>query len=156
MAKMTDHPLRYKLANELHARPFPSMKAPCTAVYVAIKQPENSVSRDRALDVLHLTELLDRHGAPHPEPGATHYYGQIGKHWIKWEQHTEFVTYTAFFEGGENRPFDPTEFDVFPSDWLEKAPGQRITSVLLNIVPRPDAAEDISADLRSWTSQKQA
>ncbi|WP_300031386.1 DUF3422 family protein [uncultured Roseobacter sp.] len=150
MSPITDHPLRYKLANELHARPFPSMEAPCTAVYVAIKQPNDAVSRDRSEDLAHLTDLLDRHGAPHPQPGATHYYGQIGKHWIKWEQHTEFVTYTAFLEEGSERPFDPSGFDVFPSDWLDRAPGQRVTSAMLHIVPRPEDDDQIEKTLSSW------
>lgn len=150
MSPIADHPLRYKLANELHARPFPSMKAPCSAAYVAIKQPEDAVSRDRGLDLEHLTALLDRHGAPHPQPGATHYYGQIGKYWLKWEQHTEFVTYTAFSEGGTARDFDPAEFDVFPADWLDGAPGQRMTSVLLNIVPRPAQDEEVATQLSDW------
>jgi uncharacterized membrane-anchored protein len=150
MSSIQDHPLRYKLANELHARPFPSMQAPCTAVYIAIKQPNDAVSRDRDADLAHLTALLDRHGAPHPQPGATHYYGQIGKHWVKWEQHTEFVTYTAFSEGPAEKAFDPAEFDLFPKDWLEQAPGQRITSALLHIQQKPEKETDITDLLSSW------
>ncbi|MFK7879128.1 DUF3422 family protein [Roseobacter sp.] len=150
MAPIDDHPLRYKLANELHARPFPSMEAPCTAVYIAIKQPNDAVSRDRVQDLEHLTALLDRHGAPHPQPGATHYYGQIGKYWLKWEQHTEFVTYTAFREGASGRPFDPVQFDVFPAEWLANAPGQRITSVLLHVERCPKEIEDVDARLDEW------
>ncbi|MEL6532959.1 MAG: DUF3422 family protein, partial [Pseudomonadota bacterium] len=34
---MSDHPLRYALANELHARPFPPMTAPGQVAYLAIK-----------------------------------------------------------------------------------------------------------------------
>ena len=149
MANIDDHPLRYKLANELHARPFPSMEAPCSAAYIAIKQPNDAVSRDRSEDLAHLTALLDRYGAQHPQPGATHYYGQIGKHWLKWEQHTEFITYTVFSETPSERAFDPKEFEVFPADWLEAAPGQRITSVLVDIRPRPSDAE-IEAHLKDW------
>ncbi len=150
MAPIDDHPLRYKMANELHARPFPSMEAPCSAAYVAIKQPNDAVSRDRQLDLDHLITLLDRHGAPHPQPGATHYYGQIGKHWLKWEQHTEFVTYTAFSESSPRRAFDPVEFEVFPEDWLKQAPGQRVTSVLIDIRQRPAADDDITKSLDEW------
>lgn len=150
MPPITDHPLRYKLTNELHARPFPSMSAPCSAVYIAIKQPNDAVSRDRAQDLAHLTALLDRHGAAHPQPGATHYYGQIGKYWLKWEQHTEFITYTAFQEGPTGRPFDPTKFDVFPSDWLDDAPGQRITSVVLNVAQTPANADEVNEQLDEW------
>ena len=150
MPPITDHPLRYKLANELHARPFPSMEAPCSAVYVAIKRPNDAVSRDRSEDLRHLTDLLDRHGAPHPQPGATHYYGQIGRHWIKWEQHTEFITYTAFIKEGTERPFDPSGFDVFPSEWLDEAPGQRITSVMVHVLPRPEDEAEIEQSLENW------
>ena len=149
MAPIEDHPLRYKLANELHARPFPSMRAPCAVAYVAFKQPEMAANRDRSQDVAHLQALLDRHGAPHPQPGATHYYGQLGRHWLKWEQHTEFVTYTIFSEGVEDRPFDPRAFDPFPQDWLEEAPGQRVTSILIRVEPRKTDTE-IRDCLREW------
>lgn len=149
MAPIEDHPLRYKLANELHARPFPSMRAPSEAAYVAFKQPEMAANRDREADVAHLHALLDRHGAPHPQPGATHYYGQIGRHWLKWEQHTEFVTYTIFSEGVQERPFDPRAFDPFPQDWLAEAPGQRITSILLRVQERPDE-DTIRENLSDW------
>ena len=64
MAIIEDHPLRYQLANELHARPFPSMKAPYAAAYIAFKQPKMAASRDRNSDNEHLFKLLDRHGAP--------------------------------------------------------------------------------------------
>ena len=36
---LADHPDRYRLANELHARPFPELTAPCRAAHLAIKQP---------------------------------------------------------------------------------------------------------------------
>jgi uncharacterized membrane-anchored protein len=149
MPPIQDHPLRYKLANELHARPFPSLEAPCRAVYLAIKQPRDAASRDRAADVVHLTDLLDRYGAPHPQPGATHYSGLIGKHSLKWEQHTEFVTYTVFMEGLGSRAFDPADFEVFPNDWLERAPGVRVTSAMIRVAERPET-DRIEAALEDW------
>lgn len=149
MPPIDDHPQRYKLANELHARPFPAMASPCTAAYIAIKQSGPSATRDRSLDLAHLTNLLDRHGVAHPQPGATHYYGQIGKHWLKWEQHTEFVTYTVFSEGVRKHAFDAAEFEVFPSDWLAASPGQRVTSVLLRIENESDQ-DQITTNLRDW------
>ena len=35
---LDDYPDRYALANELHARPFPELTAPCRALHLAIKQ----------------------------------------------------------------------------------------------------------------------
>ena len=80
---IADHPLRYQLANELHARPFPTVAAPSRAAYLAIKPALNAAGRDRDADRAHLIALLDRHAAPRPQPDATHYSGQLGKHFVK-------------------------------------------------------------------------
>lgn len=134
MTHILDHDMRYALANELHARPFPALKAPCRAAFLALKHDE-SVPRDRGADLAHLIDLLDRYGAPHPQPDATHYSGMIGKHQLKWESHTEFVTYTVFGDGVADRPFELGTFDMFPKDWLASAPGVRITSALVRVEP---------------------
>jgi uncharacterized membrane-anchored protein len=149
MSPIQDHPLRYALANELHARPFPALKVPCFAAFLAVKRPDDAAHRDRDADMAHLIALLDRFGASHPQPGATHYSGQIGLHVLKWESHTEFVTYTLFGEGNAARPFDPSCFAGFPEDWLAQAPGLRLTSALIRVEKRPDEAE-IRAKLDTW------
>lgn len=150
MAPIKDYPERYALTGELHARPFPSLKAPSTAVFLAIKQPEDAANRDKGADLAHLIALLDHYGAPRPDANATHYYGEMGKYWLKWEQHTELVTYTVFRDDTGGRAFDPGEFDVFPDYWLSDAPGGRITSALLRLMPKPDSAEEINTLLEEW------
>jgi uncharacterized membrane-anchored protein len=149
VSTISDHPLRYALSNELHARPFPVVSTPSRAVYLAIKPTQNAAARDRAADRAHLVALLDRFGAQHPQPGATHWFGQIGKHKLKWESHTEFVTYTLFIDGVEDRPFDPASFDIFPADWLAAAPGARITSALIRIETLTDE-RDVIAKADTW------
>lgn len=133
MSPVSDHPLRYQLSNELHARPFPIVQAPSRAAYLALKPAQNAAGRDREADFDHLLLLLDRFGAQHPTPGATHYFGQIGRYDLKWESHTEFVTYTVFGKGVAERPFDAETFGVFPEDWLAEVPGTRMTSALIRI-----------------------
>ncbi len=130
MPPITDHPLRYTLANELHARPFPRIGAPSRAAYLAMMQEGK---RDKDAERAHLIDLLDRFGAPHPQPDATHYSGEIGQFTLKWESHTEFVTYTIFAMGGHEPPFAADAFAVFPEEWLARAPGQRITSAVINV-----------------------
>ncbi|MCB1334742.1 MAG: DUF3422 domain-containing protein [Roseivivax sp.] len=149
MPSFEDHPLRYALSNELHARPFPSLQTPCRAVFLAIKQPQDAAARDRDADRAHLIELLDRHGTAHPQPGATHYSGRIGQNELRWEQHTEFVTYTAILPGLGARPFDPADFGVFPEDWLARIPGTRISSAMIRIVPRHDKSQIVQS-LNDW------
>lgn len=147
---IVDHPLRYATVNELHARPFPSLEVPSTAVYVAIKEPVQAQNRDRGRDLAHLLALLDRNGSVHPQPGATHFQGPIGRAELKWESHTEFVTYTAFTKGVSARPFDPSEAEVLPEDWLSQAPGKRLTSVLIRVETMPASDEDLLQRIDDW------
>ncbi len=149
MTPIDNHPLRYTLANELHARPFPVAPLPSTVVFLAIKKPKEAATRDRGEDMAHLINLLDRHGAQHPQPEATHYAGQIGRHWLKWEQHTEFVTYTAITPNVSERAFNPADFEVFPPDWLIASPGQRVTSALIRVVEY-EGDEAAKASLAQW------
>ena len=62
MAGIQDHPHRYTLANELHARPFPMVQAPCQVAYMAIK-PERDAARRPIFGGRHETANL------HFEPG---------------------------------------------------------------------------------------
>ena len=145
-----DHPLRYATVNELHARPFPALEVPSTAVYVAIKEPVQAQNRDREAELAHLLALLDRHGSAHPQPGATHFQGAMGRAELKWESHTEFVTYSAFTKGISARPFDPAEAEVLPEDWLAAAPGKRLTSVLIRVEPMPESDAEVLKRLDEW------
>lgn len=145
-----DHPLRYATVNELHARPFPALEVPSTAHYVAIKEPVQAHNRDRDADLAHLLAILDRHGSPHPQPGATHFQGPIGRAELKWESHTEFVTYSAFTKGLSARAFDPADAEVLPEDWLLQAPGKRMVSLLIRVEVMPDSDDRLLARIEDW------
>ncbi len=137
MTPIQDHPLRYALTNELHARPSPVIAVPSTAVFIALKPVQDAAARDRAADRAHLVDLLDRHGAAHPAPEATHHGCTLGRHGLKWENHTEFTTWIAYHDGLTERSFDPASFDIFPAGWLAAAPGVRVTSILFRIEAMP-------------------
>jgi len=149
-----DHPQRFLLANELHARPFPAVEAPGQAAYLAIKPITDAARRDRARDRAHLLSLLDRFGVAHPPPDATHHFADLGRFRLKWESHTEFVTYTAFLPGLGERAFDPAAFEVFPADWLAEVPGVRFTSALLRIDHIPAEEARVNAQLGDWFVQE--
>ncbi|MDA8586152.1 DUF3422 domain-containing protein [Rhodobacteraceae bacterium] len=149
MTKFRDFDGRYQLANELHARPFPVLTAPCRAAFVALKHTSPVTQESKAADRAHLIALLDRFGAEHPQPEATHYSGKIGKHHLKWESHTEFVTYTIFGDGAADVPFSAETFEMFPADWLEKTPGERMTSALIRVELGEDV-DEISNKLGNW------
>jgi len=150
MAPIADHPQRYELAHELHARPFPVLAAPCHAVFLAIMPEAGAASRDKAADRAHLIALLDRFGSTHPREGATHYFGPLGRHRLKWECHTEFSTYTVFVDGVTARPFDAHAFDVFPADWLDEAPGRRLVSALVRVEMQEADGPGMAARIAGW------
>jgi len=143
MSQIQDHPLRYPMTNELHARPFSSLSVPSHAIFLALKKPDDAANRDRGLDRAHLINLLDRFGAPHPQPDATHFSCELGRYNLKWELHTEFVTFTLFADGIADRPFDPAAFEVFPADWLAQATGKRLTSALIQIEEMPEDEAEV-------------
>ena len=120
------------------------------AAYIAIKEPVEAANRDRARDRAHLLALLDRNGAPHPQPDATHFASPIGRSELKWESHTEFVTYSAFTPGLSARAFDPIEAEVFPSEWIADAPGKRLTSILIRVETLPEGEDELVARLDDW------
>ncbi|AGT08723.1 DUF3422 family protein [Paracoccus aminophilus] len=150
MEPADEHPLRYSLVNELHARPSPRLVAPCTAVFLAFKQPGHAANRDRSEDTAHLADLCHRHGAPAPDTSAGHYAAQLGRYELRWESHTEFVTYAAFASGLPQRPFDPAAAEVFPEDWQRAAPGKRLTAVMIQVDTLPEAPEQILPKLNQW------
>ena len=149
---LPDHPGRYPLSNELHARPFPELTPPCRTVSLAIKEPHRAAERDRSRDFAHLVALLDRYGAPHPAPGANHYSGDLGRAFLKWEQHTEFVTYTLFLPGVADKPFAADSFDIFPKDWLAEAPGKVVSSAMVRsmVVEPADREAVIAREFDHW------
>jgi uncharacterized membrane-anchored protein len=150
MPHIEDHPDRYAMVNELHARPAAKITPPATATFLAVKPVANAAKRSRSDDRAHLLSLLDRHGAAHPSPDATHFSTDMGRYHLKWESHTEFVTYTTFEQGLTDRPFDPASFDVYPADWLQDAPGKRLTSIIMRIEVMPEDTDTMVEKMLDW------
>jgi uncharacterized membrane-anchored protein len=142
---LADHPLRYALTGELHARPFAELGAPGRALFLAIKQANAAAERDANIDRAHLTAFIDRHGGAHPAPDASHYSADFGRFRLKWERHTEFVSYTLYEEGPVGTLFQAALVRHFPDDWLAVAPGAVIAAIQLEVVAvgDPEAAETL-------------
>jgi uncharacterized membrane-anchored protein len=135
------HPQRYALTNELHARPFQPMTAPGRVMFLAFKRADGAAERDPARDRAHLIEFCDRHGAPHPAPDANHFYHDFGRFRLKWERHTEFVSYTLYEETPAEDLFSTDLADILPDDWLADAPGQVIAAIQVEAMETESAEE---------------
>jgi uncharacterized membrane-anchored protein len=55
----------------------------------------------------------------------------VGGLWLRWERHTEFVTYTFTQLGPFTEPFATSLLDKLPAVWLRNLPGQVVTAALL-------------------------
>ena len=63
---------------------------------------------------------------------STHIRVDLGGFRLRWELHTEFVTYTftrSLEDDTLNEREPQTAIDVVPQDWLEKLPGEALTSM---------------------------
>ncbi len=139
-----DHPQRYPMTRELHARPFPETASPCQVIHLAFKPLDDRV-RDTAAHRAHIEALVDRVGAPRPARDADHYLGEVGRIRLKWERHTEFVSYTLFEDGPTDAPFALPVERLAPAEWLAEAPGALIAAIRVHVETAPgvEAAEEI-------------
>lgn len=152
MAQLPMHPQRVALHNEIHARPPDAMGAPVALSHVVMWADAAQREASRA----HLAALLRDHHLPLPDAQATHLRLDVGSFRIRWELHTEFVTWTFSrpLEAGDPAGREPaTALDAVPRDWLAGLPGQTLASVHLWVLPRPaaDAAGVVRQLLREET-----
>lgn len=133
LTRANDHPARYGLTNELHARPFQPMDAPGRVMHIAFKQ-NNAADRNPESDFQHLREFINRHGGPEPAGESNHYSYEFGRFRLKWERHTEFVAYTLYAKGEKTELFRRGLGEFFPTDWLESGPGRVVAAIDLELL----------------------
>lgn len=136
--RLTSHPLRDQLANEVHARPVTALVAPVRASHLAFLTGEAGAAEDHA----QLVRLCHRYGVAAPQPGINYFAQDFGGFRARWERHTEFVTYTFFQPGGSAEPFAAPAVESVAREWLEALPGTLLVAVHVAVLPREAAAPD--------------
>jgi uncharacterized membrane-anchored protein len=131
----TDHPQRLALHNEIHARPPEAMSAPLALFHVVMlaDAAERSASRE------HLASLLRDYHLPMPDAQTSHMRMEVSDFRVRWEMHTEFVTWTF------SKPVDATQLvagatlpsvrGILPQTWLAGLPGQCLCQSHLLLLP---------------------
>jgi len=128
------HPQRAALHNEIHARPPEAMNTPLAISHVVMVCDAAQREASRA----HVVALLRDHHLPLPDAYTTHFRMDLGPFRLRWELHTEFVSWTfmrplpAASQAGEPE----TALDVVPQDWFAALPGQCLASLHLWALPR--------------------
>ena len=88
--QLAPHPLRAAVLGEVHARPFTPMETPRRIVHFAFATPGEAGKNDRAA----LAALCLRDKREPLNAAAKHHRSAFDGATLRWEQHTEFTTYT--------------------------------------------------------------
>ena len=133
MTTITQHPDRPLLHNEVHARPPEALAPPLAISHVVMLADEAARAASRS----HVSALLAEHHRPPMSDSVNYLRTDLGGFGLRWEMHTEFVTWTFFrtlptMEASEwLNAQPPTATDVVPAAWLAALPGQNLVSLHL-------------------------
>ncbi len=131
MALPPNHPDRFLLANEVHARPPEALTAPVKLTYLALLSGRSNQEEEWR----RLVDFSDTHGVRPPEPEISHYSEDFGPFRLTWERHTEFSRYKFIAAENGGEPFEKPAIDAVPADWVASIPGELM--VATQVVIRP-------------------
>ena len=135
------HPQRAALHNEIHARPPEAMAVPLCIAHVVMACNPQEREESRA----HIALLARDHHQAQPDARSTHTRMDFGLFKLRWELHTEFVTWT-FVRPLKSEVLDDREpdtaIDVVPREWLAALPGQCLASLHLWVLAAGSAETD--------------
>ncbi|HSL79840.1 MAG TPA: DUF3422 family protein, partial [Pseudolabrys sp.] len=102
-ARLTPHPLRAAILGEVHARPFTPIDTPKRVLHFGFDTIGDAAKRDRAA----LTDFcVGRNLEPLKSSAKQHRVALEGA-LLRWEQHSEFTTYTWELASPDAAPFHP-------------------------------------------------
>ena len=138
----TPHPERAAVLGEVHARPFHPVPTPARLLHFAFMTDAREAAAARAA----LGDFCREHGLHGPESGAKHFRVTLGGQSLRFEQHSEFTTYTLEQGGEAQAPFTPAANGV-PSVFARlPQPGHHLVSVDLHLMA-PSGAPEIDERL---------
>ena len=138
----TPHPERAAVLGEVHARPFHPVPTPARLLHFAFMTDAREAAAARAA----LGDFCREHGLHGPEAGAKHFRVTLGGQSLRFEQHSEFTTYTLEQGGEAPAPFTPAANGV-PSVFARlPQPGHHLVSVDLHLMA-PSGAPEIDERL---------
>lgn len=131
---LTLHPDRMALHNEVHARPPEALESnlAISQIVMVCNAAEREASRT------HIAALARDHHLAQPDAGSTHARLDFGLYRLRWELHTEFITWTFTCplkgpETGERVP--DVAIAAVPQRWLAQLPGKCLAAMHLWVLP---------------------
>lgn len=132
---LTPHPQRSAVLGEVHARPFAPVDAPARILRFAFLTDAAQAEAAAAA----LADFCRARGLRGPEPGARHVRLKLAGQSLRFEQHSEFATYTLELPG-EGAPFTPSASELGTLFAGLKPPGLHLAAIDLHLVRGLDEA----------------
>ena len=143
-SQLRQHAQRLALHNEVHARPPEAMGMPLALSHVVMVCNAQQRDASRA----HIASLARDHHLPPPDGASIHLRMDCGAYRLRWELHTEFVTWTFIRaidspqdtdqDAGhpQRHDFGPERaLNAVPQQWFADLPGECLTAMHLWVLP---------------------
>lgn len=133
-AGLKPHRLRAAILGEVHARPFTAIETPRRVLHFAFETTADHGEADRAA----LVDFCARRGLLPPKPADKHHRVMFGATALRWEQHSEFTTYTwelpSTAPAAGTTPFHPPASALAAPMGLLPPPGPALVAVDLHLL----------------------
>lgn len=138
-----NHPQRFVLHNEVHARASSILSLPVRASYLALSLSSQEKLQERR----HLVTLCERFGCIPPDSDADHFSASFDAFQMSWEQHGEFSSYTFYVYDTPKEPFADPALKKVPVDWLAQIQGKVLVAAHASVVSAADMDYQNEMDL---------
>lgn len=129
--KLTAHALRAAVLGEVHARPFTAIETPRRILHFAFETGTAAARADRAA----LADFCRQRGLDALKDGSKHHRLRLGGTVLRWEQHSEFTTYTWELPSETLVPFLPSAAALASPMTALPQPGPLIVALDLHLLP---------------------
>lgn len=134
--RLAPHPLRAAILGEIHARPFTALLVPSRILHFAFDTSGPQAQADRA----NLVAFCESRGLPPPPSSEKHHRAPFGTTVLRWEQHSEFTTYTwEMLSDPAAIPFHPDAASLASPMRLVPQPGPLLVAVDLHLLAEDPA-----------------
>ena len=128
--QLSAHALRAAVLRELHARPFTPIETPRRVLHFGFDTTGERGEGDRAA----LIAFCTSRGLAPPQPADNHYRVIFGGTALRWEQHSEFTTYTWELPSEANGAFHPAAATLADPMSLLPQPGPVLVAIDLHLL----------------------
>jgi len=128
--KLAPHALRAAVLGEVHARPFTPISTPRRILHFAFETSGDAARADRAA----LADFCARRGLEPLKDGAKHHRLALSGAVLRWEQHSEFATYTWELPSQGTTPFHPSAASLAAPMASLRQPGPLLVALDLHLM----------------------